>query len=51
MPLQQSESFIKKLKEAGIVNKLMIKKGVGHGVEDMLPELYQFSDWFDKYLK
>ena len=51
VPLQQSESFITKLKEAGVVNKLIIKKGVGHGVEDMLPELYQFVDWFDKYLK
>ena len=51
VPLQQSESFITKLKESGVANKLVIKKGVGHGVEDMLPELYQFSDWFDKYLK
>lgn len=51
VPLQQSESFITKLKEAGVVNKLIIKKGVGHSVEDMLPEYYQFSDWFDKYLK
>ena len=51
VPLQQSESFITKLRQTGVVNKLIIKKGVGHGVEDMLPELYQFSDWFDKYLK
>jgi acetyl esterase/lipase len=51
VPLQQSVSFITKLKEAGVENKLIIKKGVGHGVEDMLPELYQFSHWFDKYLK
>jgi acetyl esterase/lipase len=51
VPLQQSESFITRLKEAGVVNKLIIKKGVGHGVEDMFPELYQFVDWFDKYLK
>ena len=51
VPLQQSELFITKLKEAGVANKLFIKKGVGHSVEDMLPELYQFCDWFDKYLK
>ena len=51
VPIQQSESFITKLKEAGVINKLIIKKGVGHAIEDMLPEFYQFSEWFDKYLK
>ena len=51
VPLQQSEAFIAKLKAAGVANKLIIKKGVGHGVEDMFPEFYQFSDWFDKYLR
>ncbi len=51
VPLQQSESFIIKLKLAGVANKLIIKKGVGHGIEDMLPEFYRFSDWFDKYLR
>ena len=51
VPMQQSESFIEKLKQAGVANKLIIKKGAGHGVEDMLPEFYQFSDWFDKYLR
>lgn len=51
VPLQQSETFIVKLKEAGVANKLIIKKGVGHGIEDMIPEFYQFSDWFDKYIQ
>jgi len=51
VPLQQSEAFIAKLNETGLTNKLIIKKNVGHGFEDMLPELYLFSDWFDKYLK
>ena len=51
VPLQQSETFIAKLKETGVANKLIIKKGVGHGIEDMLPEFYEFSEWFDKYLK
>ncbi len=51
VPLQQSEAFIAKLNETGLANKLIIKKNVGHRIEDMLPELYLFSDWFDKYLK
>jgi len=51
VPLQQSETFIVRLKEAGVTNKLIIKKGVGHGIEDMIPEFYQFSDWFDKHIQ
>jgi dipeptidyl aminopeptidase/acylaminoacyl peptidase len=51
VPVQQSEAFIAKLNETGLANKLIIKKNVGHRIEDMLPEFYLFSDWFDKYLK
>jgi len=51
VPLQQSETFILKLKEAGVTNKFIIKKGAGHAFEDMLPELNQFANWFDMVLK
>ncbi len=51
VPLQQSKSFVDKLNEAGVVNKLIIKKGGDHNPMDMMPELNQFVDWFDKYLK
>jgi len=51
VPLQQSESYMAKLKEAGVANKLIIKKAAGHSIEDMLPELRQFADWFDKHLQ
>lgn len=51
VPLQQSKSFVDKLNEAGVINKLIIKKGGDHNPMDMMPELYQFVDWFEKYLK
>jgi len=49
--LQQSETIIKKLKEANISNQLIIKKGGGHGWQNIEIEEQNFVDWFDKYLK
>ena len=51
VPLQQSQTFVAKLKEAGVTNNFIIKKGGRHNPDDMKPELNQFVDWFDKYLK
>ncbi|HJS53211.1 MAG TPA: alpha/beta hydrolase [Chitinophagaceae bacterium] len=51
VPLLQSESIIAKFKTAGVTNNFIIKKGIKHSVEDMYPEVKQFADWFDKYLK
>jgi len=51
VPLQQSQTFVAKLKEAGVTNKYIIKKGGRHNPDDMKPELDLFVDWFDKYLK
>jgi acetyl esterase/lipase len=51
VPIQQSETFIAKLKEVGVPNQFITKKGGGHNANDMQPEMQQFVDWFDKYLK
>lgn len=51
VPLQQSESIIKKLKEVNVSNNLIIKDGAGHGWKNMEVEEKNFADWFDKYLK
>lgn len=51
VPLQQSQTFIAKLKEAGVPNNFIIKKGVGHNYEAMEPEVNKFVEWFDRYLK
>ena len=51
VPVQQSQTFVAKLKEAGVTNNFIIKKGGRHNADDMKTELDQFADWFDKYLK
>ena len=51
VPLQQSETFIARLKEVGVENKFIIKKGGVHNPATMMPEFLEFADWFDKYLK
>ena len=51
VPKQQSESIIQKFEEAHVANKLIIKKGGGHGWRDSEIEEANFVDWFDKYLK
>jgi acetyl esterase/lipase len=51
VPLQQSQAIIAKLNEAGISNRLVIKKGGKHNGNDMNPEWQEFADWFEKHLK
>ncbi len=51
VPLQQSESFIAKYKEAGLPHQLVVVKGAGHRHEDVKEEARQFVAWFDRYLR
>lgn len=51
VPLQQSELMIKKLTDANVINKFIIKKGAGHGWKNPDEEDLLFIEWFDKYLK
>jgi acetyl esterase/lipase len=51
VPIQQAESFVAKLKEAGVTAKLVVKPGAGHGWADLPKDLEQFADWFDRHLK
>ncbi|MEP7107593.1 MAG: alpha/beta hydrolase [Ferruginibacter sp.] len=51
VPLQQSESIIKKFEEAQVPSQLIVKKGGGHGWKDNDAEEKNVIDWFDKYLK
>jgi dipeptidyl aminopeptidase/acylaminoacyl peptidase len=51
VPIQQSESIIKKFGEAKVPNNFIIKKGGAHGWRNPETELKSFVDWFDKYLK
>jgi acetyl esterase/lipase len=50
VPLQQSELFVTKLKEAGVTAELVVKPGGAHpwpGIDKDFPLL---ADWFDRHL-
>jgi acetyl esterase/lipase len=51
VPLQQSISFVEKLKQAGVPHRFVIKKGGRHMPADMAPEVDEFADWFDTHLR
>src|SRR5262249_19506885 len=51
VPLQQSETFIEKLKGTGVEAKLVVKAGAGHGWLTMLQDMKTLADWFDDHLK
>jgi acetyl esterase/lipase len=51
VPIQQAESFLEKLKAAGVVTKLVVKKGAAHGWPDLLKDMSIIADWFDGHLK
>lgn len=50
VPIQQSETMIQKLKDAGVEAKLVVRPGGAHGWPDMGKEAVQIYDWFDAHL-
>lgn len=51
VPIQQSETFVAKAKEAGVIAKLVVKPGAAHGWPDRQPDYTLFADWFDQHLR
>jgi acetyl esterase/lipase len=51
VPLQQSETFVAKAKEAGATAQLVVKPGAAHGWADRQPDYKAFADWFDAQLR
>ena len=51
VPLQQSQSLIKRLNDAGVINELIIKKAGVHGWKNDVVEENKIVQWFDKFLK
>lgn len=50
VPIQQSEIFVTRAKEAGATAKLVVKAGAGHGWKDLNPDINLLADWFDEHL-
>jgi acetyl esterase/lipase len=50
VPLQQSETMIAALKQAGVSAELVVKKGGGHPWPTIREEVVVLADWFDAHL-
>ena len=50
VPIQQAEVIVEAFKKTGVIAKLTVKAGAGHGWRGMEKDLETFADWFDKYL-
>ena len=50
IPIQQSEVIVEAFKKVGVIAKLIVKPGAGHGWRGEEKEVVTFADWFDKYL-
>ena len=42
--------IVEAFKKVGVIAKLIVKPGAGHGWQDMEKDVVTFADWFDKYL-
>ncbi|MBN1506528.1 MAG: hypothetical protein JW955_06765, partial [Sedimentisphaerales bacterium] len=50
-PLEQSQSFVTRAREAGGTVNLIVRPGKKHGWPTMLWDIRRFADWFDRYLR
>ncbi len=50
VPIQQAQSFLARLKEAGVPAELVVKPGAGHGWPGLGKDMKTVADWFDTYL-
>jgi acetyl esterase/lipase len=51
VPIQQSQSLVERLKQAGVEAKLVTRPGAGHGWIMLGNDVVHFADWFDVHLK
>jgi acetyl esterase/lipase len=51
VPLEQSEWFVARVREAGGTVKLVVRHGKQHGWLTMFWDIRQFADWFDERLR
>jgi acetyl esterase/lipase len=51
VPIQQAESFVARLKQAGVPAELVVKPGAGHSWRSILADMKPIADWFDVYLR
>jgi len=50
VPIQQAETILAKLKEAGVATELVLRPGAAHGWKTLPQDVTVLADWFDKHL-
>jgi dipeptidyl aminopeptidase/acylaminoacyl peptidase len=50
VPIQQSDTFVRRAQEAGVDAKLIVKPGVAHGWPKIEEDIPALADWFDQHL-
>jgi acetyl esterase/lipase len=50
VPLQQSQMFVEKLRQAGVETRLVVRQGAGHAWSDLNDDVEKLVDWFDVHL-
>ncbi len=51
VPIQQSQTFVKRCEEVGSPAKLIVREGKLHGWPNIGQDMEIFADWFDKHLR
>lgn len=50
VPIQQSQTFVRRCEEVGSPARLIVREGKLHGWANMDKDMEIFADWFDKHL-
>ena len=51
VPIQQSETFVKRAQETGAKARLVVKPGKEHGWANIEADIPTLADWFDEHLR
>lgn len=51
VPLQQSQAFVRKSRQAGAQAELIVRRGGGHGWGSLGDDVGILAGWFDRYLR
>lgn len=51
VPIYQSQTFVQRCREAGVIARLEVREGKLHGWPDSSRDIELFADWFDEHLR
>ena len=51
VPIYQSQTFVQRCREEGVIARLEVREGKQHGWPDSSRDIELFADWFDEHLR